>query len=366
MSCHKSLVVIVGGPDPSNVPELYIENGANIVVIGEGEQTMVEILHEIKNPTKILTDIEGIYSERGFSHPRTQLNKLDDLPFPAYELLDLKPYFRMWKRFRGYTEMSIITSRGCPYDCSWCSKPVFGNTLRLRSPKNVVSELVYLKNEFNPDSIHINDDIFGINENWLKKFHFEILNNNHSMNYECLLRIDIVKPKILQLLKESGCNCIWFGIESGSQKILNKMNKNINITQLEPKMKMIKKANLKVGFFIMIGYPGENSADIDLTRKLLKLTKPNFIGISMAYPITGTKFYKEITPLLKKSRFKLRLENSSRITFKTKYPPFYYGIVRRLLETEKRIYNNIGVALFNRILAMVYSFIYRILSLCLK
>jgi len=363
---RKSLVVIVGGPDPSNVPELYVENGANIVVIGEGEQTMLEILQEINNPTKSFTDIEGIYSEQGFSDPRTQLKKLDDLPFPAYELLDLKPYFRMWKKFRGHTEMSIITSRGCPYDCSWCSKPVFGNNLRLRSPKNVVNELVYLKNKFNPEFIHINDDIFGINEKWLKKFHFEILNNNHKMNYECLLRIDIVKPKILQLLKESGCNCIWFGIESGSQKILNRMSKHINITQLEPKMEMIRKANLKVGFFIMLGYPGENSADINLTRKLLKLTKPNFLGISMAYPITGTKFYKEITPFLKKSRFKLRLENSSRITFKTKYPPIYYGIVKRLLETEKKIYNKVGVVLVNRIIAKIYSFIYRIFALCLN
>jgi radical SAM superfamily enzyme YgiQ (UPF0313 family) len=362
----KSIVVIVGGPDPSNVPELYVENGANIVVIGEGEQTVLEILQEIKSPTKSLTDIKGIYSERGYSQPRIQMKKLDDLPFPEYELLDLKPYFHIWKKFHGHTEMSIITSRGCPYECSWCSKPVFGNILRLRSPKNVVNELVYLKDKYNPGFIHINDDVFGINENWLIKFHFEILNNNLRIKYECLLRIDMVNPKILQLLKESGCNCIWLGIESGSQKILNRMKKRINIDQLGLKMEMIRKAKLNVGFFIMLGYPGENSTDIELTRKLLKLTKPNFIGISMAYPITGTKFYKEITPFLKKSRFKLRLESSSRLTFKTKYPPFYYGIVRRLLETEKKIYNNVGVALFNRILAKVYSIIYKIFRLCLN
>ncbi len=363
---HMGIVVIVGGPDPSNVPELYIKNGANIVVIGEGEQTVLEILQNIKNPTKPLTEIKGIYSGRGFSQPRKYINKLDDLPFPAYDLLVLKPYFHIWKKFHGHTEMSLITSRGCPYDCSWCSKPVFGNTLRLRSPRNVVHELVYLIDKYNPDLIHINDDIFGINENWLKKFHFEIFNNNVRINYECLLRIDIVNTKILQLLKESGCSCIWLGIESGSQKILNRMKKRINIDQLELKVEMIRKVKLKVGFFIMLGYPGENSTDIELTRKLLQLTKPNFLGISMAYPITNTKFYNDIAPYLKRSRFKLRLESSSRLLFKTKYPPFYYGIVRRLLETEKKIYNNIGVALFNKILAKIYSLIYRIFILCLN
>ena len=151
-----------------------------------------------------------------------------------------------------------------------------------------------------------------------------------------------------------------------AQKILNRMKKRINIDQLELKAEMIRKTKLKVGFFIMLGYPGENSADIELTRKLLKLTKPNFLGISMAYPITGTKFYKDIVPYLKRSRFKLRLENSSRLTFKTKYPPFYYGVVKRLLEAEKKVYNNVGAALFNRILAKVYSLIHRFFTLCLN
>ena len=332
--------VIVGGPDPSNEPQFYIDNGADIVVIGEGEITLSEVLELIKTGEKQIYDIEGIYSAKGYVKPRKFIEDIDNLPFPSRELVDFEPYFKIWKKYHGITSMHILASRGCPYNCSWCCKPVFKNFYRQRRAENVVEEMLYIKKTYNPDQLWFVDDIFGIKEEFISEFHKEVLKKKVKIPFECLMRVDLINIDKLKLLKEAGCYRIWYGAESGSQKVLDKMNKKFMVEQIKNAAIITKSVGIEVGFFIMLGYPGETISDIELTRNLLKETKPDYCGTAIAYPLKGTKFYDEVKNILLPSAKKYRLENNNKIVFKTLYPQIFYNICRRLLNKQSYIQKN--------------------------
>ncbi len=330
-------IVIAGGPDPSIKPQFYIDNGVDLVVVGEGEETAFDLMEAIYKGNKDIRSIPGIFSTEGFT-PRESIKELDIVSLPARDLVDFSKYFSAWNTKGNYKTMFLMTSRGCPFKCSWCSKPVFGSCYRTRSPKNVVDEIKYLNNKYNPERYWINDDIFGLNRKWIKEFHDEIIKENIRIKFECLSRVDLVDDESLLLLKESGCFKIWFGAESGSDKILNSMIKGFNTNQIRKATNMAKAHGIEVNYFIILGYPGETTEDIDLTRQLLKEAVPKHAGITIAFPLEGTQFYDEVkSELINKNKFFTDI--NARLIFKTKYSLLFYRLVRRLLTKELQLLN---------------------------
>jgi len=333
------VTVIVGGPDPTVSYANYLKWGADIVVLGEGEETCLEIVRALHNRDEWL-QIHGIAFLDGQNGvvktpPRAMITDLDRLPFPAYELVDVEPYLRLWKMHHGYAELHIVTSRGCPFTCSWCSRAVFGKSFRQRSPENVIDEMVYLRQTFQIDRLWIADDTFALDKRWLARWNNELRSRNISIPYRCMTRIDRVDNDLIVRLKATGCYEMHLGVESGSQRILDSMQKRITVEQIQKASKLIKSSGIKLGMFIMFGYVGERASDVRLTEKLVLETCPDSLGISIAYPVPGTQFYEAVKNSLAANYDDLweKTGENYQLMFNAAYPQVYYrNLIRYLLE----------------------------------
>lgn len=301
--------VILGGPDPTALPERYLlYKGTNnsfpvdAVVFDEGEITMLELANFYFKRSDHPDDIREIAGLRlrdengniiSTGH-RELIKDLDSIPFPARDLVDMDDYRRAWKKKHGYWSLTIINSRGCPYHCSWCQKAVFGRKYRIRTPENSADEMKHLKETYSPDFIRVVDDITGVQKNWVLKWSEEVLNRNATIPFECLTRVNLVSEDMLKALKDMGCEKIYLGVESGSQKVLDAMEKGITIQQIYKASELCKKFGIKTYFFMMVGYPGEDIEDLKLTAKILRETLPDEFSTTIAYPLPGTKFYEQV------------------------------------------------------------------------
>ncbi len=302
---ERGCTVICGGPDATVAPDLYLKTyGADYVTFSEGEHTLAELLdHLTGKPHTPLSSIHGIGylgddGEIVQTPGRALMRNLDSLPEPARDLIDLGEYQHAWKRHHGYTSLHLITSRGCPFGCAWCSRAVFGRNYRLRDPELVAQEIRHLKDEWKPDHIRISDDIFGVNKPWIVRWRQAMEAHDAVIPFECLSRVDLLTPELLDNLKASGCTRIWCGVESGSQKVLDAMNKNIRVEESYRAAQLMKERGIKRAFYIMLGYPGEKREDINLTKKLLIDNLPETVSISVAHPIRGTFFYDAVEEYL--------------------------------------------------------------------
>src|SRR5690606_35903219 len=227
--------------------------------------------------------------------PRKLIREIDSLPNPDYTLLNIEVYRNIWFQNHGYFSMNVSTTRGCPYKCNWCAKPLYGQTYSTHSPQRVADQFRYLKDNFNVDHIWITDDIFGLKPGWIKNFSGELKKRRIKIPYKCLSRPDLlIKGNTVSELAESGCEAIWLGAESGSQKILDGMDKGTTVEQIYLAAEKIHNAGMKAAFFIQFGYSGENWEDIKLTRKMIRDCMPDDIGISVSYPLPGTKFFENL------------------------------------------------------------------------
>src|SRR5688572_30298722 len=349
--------VIAGGPDASEWCDLYFASGVDVIGINEGELTLQELVPWLqRNGMRDLEQVRGIlFMKDGRVHrtpPRPSITNLDSLPWPDRDVLNMEEYFAAWKSHHGESSVSLITARGCPFHCAWCSSEVFGHTHRQRSPKDVVDEMLMLKERYHPDIMWISDDVLTINKKWTNEFVREVKTRGAQHPYECLSRADIVDYDILKGLQESGCFRIWYGAESGSQKVLDSMRKGTTVEQVREAAKMTHKAGMQAGFFILLGYPDETTADIRLTIDFLKETRPDVVGTSVAFPIKGTEFYNRVEDrLILDDNWSAR--NQNKLLFNGKYPPLYYWFaarwlvkevnVDRLWRMEKRPYARIAI-----------------------
>ena len=333
--------VLVGGPDASEWCELYFDNGVDIIGTNEGELTLEELIPWLQQ--KAMQDLEQvrgiIFRKNGRIHrtpPRPAIAHLDALPWPDRDVLNMDEYFKAWKSHHGESSVSLITARGCPFHCAWCSSEVFGHTHRQRSPRDVVDEMLMLKERYNPDIMWISDDVLTINKKWTHQFIHEVKTRNAQHPYECLSRVDLVDRDILQGLKETGCFRIWYGAESGSQKILDSMRKGTTVEQVKTAAKITQEMGMQAGFFILLGYPDETTADIRLTIDFLKETRPDVVGTSIAFPIKGTEFYERVeNRIIKNENWSSR--NQNKLLFKGKYPRLYYWFAARWLVKEVHV-----------------------------
>lgn len=318
--------IVLGGPDVTYNVENYLKTGADFLVIGEGEETTFELCNAILKNSEF-HNVDGIaYVENEKviqTKPRTKFKELDQLPLPNREAINMQLYLETWKKNHGQSSMTISTQRGCPYTCKWCSTAVYGQSYRRRPAHLVVEEMKLLKEKYNPYAIWFVDDVFTVSHKWLKEFHHEITTQNIKIPFECITRAERLNSEILQLLKEIGCFRIWIGAESGSQTIIDAMDRRVDVNQVKEIIQETNSIGIETGTFIMLGYPGETNKDINETITYLKEAKPTHYTITVAYPIKGTSLYTEIED---KITIKPNWETSTdrEIDFKRTYPKKYY------------------------------------------
>ncbi len=291
--------LVLGGPDLRYNIENYLKTGADFLVIGEGEQTMKELcdfllLGNSLTPSKV----QGLaYLENGEviqTEERTKIKEMDELPLPDRSSVDLSKYLTTWKKHHGGSMLSVSTQRGCPYTCKWCSTAVYGLSYRRRSPKLVAEEIEMLLKEYPVDSFWFVDDVFTVSHKWIEAFHQEVMSRGLKFKFECITRAERINDKVLEQLKEMGCSKIWIGAESGSQKIIDEMDRRVDINLVSDTIVKTKTKGISTGTFIMLGYPTETIEDIKNTVRYLKKCNPDDFTITLTYPIKGTSLYEQV------------------------------------------------------------------------
>jgi anaerobic magnesium-protoporphyrin IX monomethyl ester cyclase len=273
------------------------------VVFGEGELTVGELLESFRAGVDSYSTIAGIayLDSAGNMHEtgqRTQISDLDSQPWPARQAIDIHRYVKTWRDAHGKGSVNFITARGCPYKCRWCSHQVFGQTHRRRNPLLVVDEVEWLLNTYTPDMVWVSDDVFTINHQWLRNYAAEMRRRGLRIPFECISRADRLNPEMLDLLAELGCFRIWIGSESGSQRILDSMDRGVKIEQVQQAVAMSRERGIESGMFLMWGYEGEDLEDIEATIRHVSTSQPDIFFTTVSYPIKGTPYYKKMADRL--------------------------------------------------------------------
>lgn len=288
---------VVGGPDVTYNLENYLNAGFDLCVIGEGEQTMLEISESVEANSSYHS-IDGLaYLNDGKliqTNARKRIKEVQELPFPDRGGIPFETYLKTWDQFHGKRTANISTQRGCPYTCKWCSTAVYGQSYRRNSPERVVEEILVLKSQFDVEALWFVDDVFTVSHKWLGQLHTAFIKNNLTIPFECITRAERLNEEVLQQLKEMGCFRIWIGAESGSQKIIDKMDRRVTLETVQEMMQLTQKIGMEAGTFIMVGYPDETHEDIVATLQHIEKCNPDYLTITRAYPIKGTDLYEEI------------------------------------------------------------------------
>jgi len=373
--------VIVNSSDSTDHYEEYLRQGADFVILGEGEATLRELIatvggtrHTVHGDAEIdFSKIPGIaYSlAQSPNHPITRtasrpvLHDLDSLPDPAWDLVDIASYKQIWLRQHGYFSLNLATTRGCPFKCNWCAKPIYGNRYNSRSPERVVAEIEMLMEKFGARHFWMSDDIFGLKPGWVQRFRDLVLEKNLRFEYKIQSRVDLLlKEDTIDALAASGLRQVWVGAESGSQKILDAMDKGTKVEEIREATKLLKKKGIEVCFFLQFGYLGETKADIEATLNLVEELLPDDIGISVSYPLPGTKFYEKVKNLLGEKQ-NWTVSDDLAMMYPATYPPAFYRRLHRLVHKRFRLrqgreefqkFRSTGQANFRRALKTLYYF----------
>jgi radical SAM superfamily enzyme YgiQ (UPF0313 family) len=332
-------LVVVGGPDPANYLDEYLSRGADVIAIGEGELTLQELVPHLRKygPTK-LDAIQGIAfrSTDGAivrTEPRPMIADLDAQPFPDRAAIDQHAYVDVWRKHHGMGSVSLITARGCPVTCTWCSHSVFGYSHRRRTPLNVVDEVEQIVATYAPDMLWYADDVFTINHKWLFEYAAEMERRGFRLPFETISREDRLNEEVIQTLARMGCYRLWIGAESGSQRVLDAMKRRTNAERVRAMVHLLQKYGIEVGMFIMLGYDGEERVDLEETVEHLKLAGPNTFLTTVAYPIKGTPYYASVADKVVSRR---AWEEGSDLyyTVAGRHSPRYYQFATRWMVSE--------------------------------
>lgn len=344
---ERGCTVIVSSSDSTDHFEKYLQEGADFVLIGEAEQTLLELVNAISKDEKEFSLVQGLaYLQNGTAIKtprRAVMRELDSLPLPAWDLVNIAPYRQMWMKSSGYFSMNMGTTRGCPFKCNWCAKPIYGNRYNSRSPELVVNELKMLKEKFAFDHIWFCDDIFGLKPGWVKQFADLVQKENLHFKFKIQARADLLlQDDYIKDLARAGCDNIWMGAESGSQRILDAMDKGTTIEQIYTATRLLKKNDIKPSFFIQFGYLGETIEDINKTINMINELLPAELGISVSYPLPGTVFYEKVKADLKEKtnwtdsdELKLMFGNTYRPEFYKQLHRYVHKTYRRHLATQQ-------------------------------
>lgn len=331
--------VIVGGPDPPYYADEYLDEGADVVVIGEGEQTLEEVLRVVRQgrDSDDLSAVAGVVFRRGGETVRTParalLPDLDRQPWPDRAAIDLHQYLDAWKARHGFNTVSLITARGCPYTCTWCSRSVFGLSHRRRSPANVADEVEAIADRYDPDRLWYADDVFAIHRGWTLSYATELERRGLRLPFECISRAERIDDAVADALETMGCWRVWIGSESGSQRVLDAMERRTIVERVRETADKLQRRGIEVGMFIMLGYDGERVSDLRATIEHLKKTSPDVYLTTVSYPIRGTAYYERVSKRLV-ARTPWRERTDRDLVVRGRPTRRYYDFARRWIAGE--------------------------------
>ncbi len=336
---NQQCTVIVCSSDASDHYEKYLAAGADFIIKGEGELTLLALINNLEKKQSTDT-IEGIVYKKDtaiiVTPPRKVLQNLDELPLAAWDLVDMDKYKAIWKQSGTAFTLNIATTRGCPYKCNWCAKPIYGNRYNAHSPQYIVEEIAYLKENYGVSRFWMCDDIFGLKPNWVQEFNAELKKRKLEIKYFIQSRVDLLlKEDTIDVLAESGLEEIWVGAESASQKILDAMDKGTKVEEIYEATRLLKNKNIRVAFFLQFGYLTENKNDISKTIAMVNELQPDNIGISVSYPLPGTLFYEKVKDDL---QLKANWTDSDdfEMMFQGTYSSAFYRKLQRFVHKEFR------------------------------
>jgi anaerobic magnesium-protoporphyrin IX monomethyl ester cyclase len=334
--------VIAAGPDVSDAPGPYLRAGADLALVGEGLTALFELLPRIDADPQLETEtlvrgISGVASLRSqqvvAASGGKSLALARDAGLAAWDLVDIDRYRSVWMKAHGYFSLNMAASRGCSFRCTWCSKPIWGNQYLQRSPLEVAAEMAHLKRAFNPDHVWFADDIFGFRVDWVSEFAAATRAAGAQIPFSIQTRADLISERMALALRDAGCKEAWIGAESGSQKILDSMNKGTTVAEILTARERLQAVGIRVGFFIQLGYIDEQLEDILATRDLLTSAQPDEIGVSVSYPLPGTKFYDLVKAQLR-AKTHWQESNDLDMMFQGTYTSDFYRVVRNLLHDQ--------------------------------
>jgi len=290
-------LLVAGGPMPTTRPEDFLRD-FDVVVVGEGEQTMLDLVRQVENGdepdnVKGIACLDKSSGKIRCTPPRSFIADLDSVPFPSRELFDNDAYRSYYSRRFGYTTTSIITSRGCPFTCDFCSRPVFGNEIRTRTETNIADEVETVRS-LGYDRVWFADDCFTLNRNRLLRVCNELIKRRLGIGWECLSRVDTVDREVAEKMKKAGCLRVFFGIESGNDSILAIMKKQITVKQADEAVRVFKETGIQVGAFFILGYPGETDRTILDTIRFASSLSLDYLSFTLPYPIPGTPLFERL------------------------------------------------------------------------
>jgi anaerobic magnesium-protoporphyrin IX monomethyl ester cyclase len=343
---QKGCTVIVSSSDATDHFEQYLQEGADFVIVGEAEHTLAELVKAVEEKSPVSGGQKDFLTIPGLAYHclgaviktvrRNVKKELDEIPFPAWDIIDIEPYRKTWLKHKGYFSLNMATTRGCPFKCNWCAKPIYGNRYNSRSPQNVITELKMLKERFAFDHIWFCDDIFGLRPGWVHEFASLVEKEQLDFTFKIQARADLLlQEEYVRDLARAGCENIWMGAESGSQKILDAMDKGTKVEQIFEATYLLRKNNIHPSFFIQFGYPGETKEDIVKTIDMIITLLPYEIGISVSYPLPGTLFYEKVKTQL---QYKSNWTDSDELAlmFRNTYAPAFYKQLHRFVHKSYR------------------------------
>ena len=329
--------VVVHGSDATDRLEDYLREPIDAAVVGEGEETLSELA---RGPGGGLAAIPGLaFLEDGKlvkTAARPLLRDLDALPFPAWDLVDVERYRSAWLERHDFFSVNMVTTRGCPYHCNWCAKPIYGQRYQSRSPASVAEELSFVRRAVGPDHVWFADDIFGLKPGWVEAFASEVESRGVRTRFKIQARADLIDENVASALARAGCENVWMGAESGSQKVLDAMEKGIRVEQIFRATRLLRERGIRVSFFLQFGYPGEEWSDIEKTLAMVRTARPDDIGISVSYPLPGTPFHQRVQ---KDLRDKTNWTDSHDLDlmFRGTYAPEFYRALYNLAHADFRL-----------------------------
>ncbi|MGC2288702.1 MAG: radical SAM protein [Thermoplasmata archaeon] len=323
----EGVTALAGGPDAATRPDRYLDEGFDAVVPSEGEETLVEAASRVRDGQP-LAGCPGTIARtdgRTVRGPaRTFLRNLDDLPLPAWDLIDMEAYLSTWQHHTGERRAAVLTSRGCPFDCSWCSKPTFGRTYRQQSVRRVLAELNALHDVYRVDYVRFCDDVFGVDRRWIEELLDRMISEGPHLHFECLARVDLLKTDLLDRMKAAGLQRVYLGVESGSQKMLDAMSRGTRLAQIERVAASLRTHKVRQFWFLMLGYPGETLDDIEATLQLFRRFSPEEYSVSIAVPVPGTRFYDTVKDRLRGHARATPGSGGTSLLYEATYPESMY------------------------------------------
>jgi anaerobic magnesium-protoporphyrin IX monomethyl ester cyclase len=291
-------VVVAAGADVTDHPDGYLDHEVSFALTGEPDRRLEELLGALtgRAPRPLETIGGLVWRPHGGgpslrNAPGEPERRLDAFPPPAWDLVDMERYRSAWMSAHGYFSLNMVTTRGCPFHCNWCAKPIWGQRYAIRSTALVAEEMALLKRNHRPDHVWFADDIFGLQPKWVAEFAREVESRDASIPFMIQSRADLMTAAAVEALARAGCVEVWLGAESGSQRVLDAMDKGIEVAEVYAARERLAAANIRACFFLQFGFPGETLEDIQATVEMVRRARPDDIGVSVSYPLPGTKFH---------------------------------------------------------------------------